>query len=502
MAATELIWLIVYLIAIGIAGIIYCYWHRRTELKFLKSLVTQLSQQHKVRQPLNLVSIPYRFIPLYVQLQHLLKQLPPPKGRDKLTGLLNRVGLKAELTRKMPLTHGMFVLIDIHRFRYVNDLFGFSLGDKLLQALAARLARRIGHKDILARMNEDEFLIYFKTPMSEAELSVLQQSLQQPIGIKGTVINLQLQIGYLDLSLHHADVSQMLRRLDLALVRAKESSNYIAAYREGDDRSQHRQLTIVSCFPKALEQNELYLVYQPKYNLATGNCTHAEALIRWESSVLGTLSPGEFIPLLECAGMISLLSQWVIDQVLQQQVRWQESNIRLQVAINLAIDDLSERQLSERIISRLKQQGLSANLLAIEITESQLMTDMVRTVAVLNRLKRAGVNVAIDDFGTGHSSLAYLKHLPVDEVKIDRAFLMGLESDPRAQHIVSSAIELAKGLDFSVTVEGVEQMSVFNLLKDMGADKVQGDIFAKPMTAAELEMHWRRLNRPIGEQAS
>lgn len=223
MTATELIWLIVYLIAIGIAGIIYWYWHRRTELKFLKRLVTQLSQQHKVRQPLNIATIPYRFIPLYVQLQHLLKQLPPPKGRDKLTGLLNRVGLKAKLTCKMPLTHGMFVLIDIHRFRYVNDLFGFSLGDKLLQALAERLERRIGDKDMLARMNEDEFLIYFNTPMSEAELMVFQQGLAQPISIKGTVINLQLQLGYLELSLHHADVSQMLRRLDLALVRDRKS---------------------------------------------------------------------------------------------------------------------------------------------------------------------------------------------------------------------------------------------------------------------------------------
>ncbi|QYJ91094.1 MULTISPECIES: putative bifunctional diguanylate cyclase/phosphodiesterase [Shewanella] len=497
MTATELIWLIVYLIAIGIAGIIYWYWHRRTELKFLKRLVTQLSQQHKVRQPLNIATIPYRFIPLYVQLQHLLKQLPPPKGRDKLTGLLNRVGLKAKLTRKMPLTHGMFVLIDIHRFRYVNDLFGFSLGDKLLQALAERLERRIGDKDMLARMNEDEFLIYFNTPMSEAELMGFQQGLAQPISIKGTVINLQLQLGYLELSLHHADVSQMLRRLDLALVRAKSASNYIAAYQEGDDRSQHRQLTIVSCFPKALEQNELYLVFQPKYNLATGDCTHAEALIRWDSSVLGPVSPGEFIPLLECAGMISLLSQWVVDQVLLQQVRWQESDIRLQLAINLAIDDLSEKQLSERIITRLKQHGLSAQVLSIEITESQLMTDMVRTVAVLNRLKRAGVKVAIDDFGTGHSSLAYLKHLPVDEVKIDRAFLTGLESDPRAQHIVRSAVDLAKGLDFSVTVEGVEQMPVFKLLQQMGVDKVQGDIYAKPMRAPELEMHWRKLNRPL-----
>ncbi|MCE9679127.1 phosphodiesterase [Shewanella sp. AS1] len=497
MGKTELIWIIAYILVIGIAGGLWVFWHRRAELTFLKRLILQLRRQHKVRAPLTISPVPYRYLPLYLQLQQLLDHLPPPLGRDKLTGLINRVGLKSTLTHMMPVTQGTFVLVDIYRFRYVNDLFGFGFGDELLLAWSKRLKSLISATELLARMNEDEFLIYYKQPQGEAQLSVLQYQLQQPINIRGTVINLQVQLGYLDLARHHSDVSQMLRRLDLAMVRAKSSSNLIASYREGDDISQHRQLTIISSFPGALKNNELYLVYQPKYDLSNGRCAHAEALIRWDSPELGRISPGEFIPLLECAGMIRMLSQWVIENVLKQQQRWQSSDMVMQVAVNLAIDDLSSKRLTELILGLLKHYGLSVDILAIEVTESQLMTDMSRTVSVLNQLKRSGINVAIDDFGTGHSSLAYLKHLPIDEVKIDKTFLTQIESDHRGQHILSSAIELAKGLGFSVTIEGVETEQVFSLLVDMGVDKVQGDLIAKPMTAAELEMNWGSINRPI-----
>lgn len=497
MSAIEYYWVIAYLIIVGIAGIIYWYWHRKTDAKFLMALYNQLSKQHRNRQPLQVPNVPLRYIPLYVQLQQLLNHLPPPSGRDKLTGLINRVGLKAKLTRLMPVTQGMFVMFDLYRFRYVNDLLGFDFGDKLLVAMAQRLQGHVGEKEILARMNEDEFLIYFKQSLNETQLMALQQQLQQPIQINDTSIKLQVQLGYMDLAKHHSDVSQMLRRLDLALIRAKSSANLIASYVEGDDKSQHRQLTIISCFPRAIAQQELYLVYQPKYNVVGGGCTHVEALIRWNSAELGPISPGEFIPLLECAGMISILSHWVIEQVCLQQKHWRDSGIAMQVAVNLAIDDLSNSRLCEHLLSNLISSGLSPEVLAIEVTESQLMTDMSRTTEILSDLKRAGINVAIDDFGTGHSSLAYLKQLPIDEVKIDRAFLDNIETDARGQQLLNSAVGLAKGLGFTVTVEGVETTPVFKLLNTMNVDKIQGDLFAKPMTAAELEMNWRKLNQKI-----
>lgn len=497
MDAANLYWIMAYIIAIGVAGTLYWYWHRRAGIRFLQQLTKQLQQQDKVRKPLDIDSVPSDFIPLYLQLQRLLKHLPPPPGRDKLTGLLNRVGLKSRLSRLMPLNQGMFVLIDIHRFRYVNDLFGFSFGDKLLLAMSERIKQPLSAQELVARMNEDEFLVVFKAPLSSEQLNALQNQLQQPFYINDTVINLQVQLGYMDLSLHHADVSQMLRRIDLALVRAKSSSGLIAAYRQGDDKSQHRQLSIIRCFPKALAQSELYVVYQPKYNLISRNCSHAEALIRWESPLLGTVSPAEFIPLLERAGMISMLSQWVIEQVLEQQSEWRQGDVKLQVAVNLALDDLCGSQLCQLIVAQMQQRQLSSDVLAIEVTESQLMTDMQRTINALDCLKRAGINAAIDDFGTGHSSLAYLKSLPVNEVKVDKAFLDNVTTDFRGQHILSSAVSLAQGLGFSVTVEGVETQAEFMLLQQMGVDKIQGDLFAKPMSAAELEMYWQTLNRPI-----
>ncbi|GIU42333.1 putative bifunctional diguanylate cyclase/phosphodiesterase [Shewanella algidipiscicola] len=499
MDVANLYWIMAYIIAIGVAGTLYWYWHRRTGLRFLRQLTSQLQQQDKVRKPLAIDAVPTDYIPLYLQLQRLLTQLPPPLGRDKLTGLFNRVGLKSRLSRLMPLNQGMFVLIDIHRFRYVNDLFGFSFGDQLLLAMSERIKQQLNDQDIVARMNEDEFLVVFKVPLSDDELKALQSHLQQPFSINDTVINLQVQLGYLDISLHYADVSQMLRRIDLALVRAKSSSGLIASYQAGDDTSQHRQLTIIRCFPKALAQNELYVVYQAKYNLVSENCSHVEALIRWESPLLGRVSPAEFIPLLERAGMITMLSQWVIKQVLHQQSLWRQSGMRLQVAVNLALDDLCARQLCQWIVTQLQQWQLSADVLAIEVTESQLMTDMQRTVNVLECLKRAGINAAIDDFGTGHSSLAYLKYLPVNEVKVDKAFLENVATDCRGQHILSSAVSLAQGLGFTVTVEGVETQTELMLLQQMGVDKIQGELFAKPMSAAELEMYWPELNRPIGE---
>ncbi len=493
MVTSELSWIVVYIIAIGIAGGAYLYWHRQADLRFLQRLVMQLRGQHKQRKPLSIKKVPFRYIPLYLQLQKLLELLPPPTGRDKLTGLLNRTGLKSRLIRRMPITQGMFVLIDIYRFRYVNDLFGFSFGDEFLLSMAQRLQAQIGASDILARMNEDEFLIFYYQSPDETQLNVLQQTLQQPFKINDTTINPQIQMGYLDLSIHYSDVSQMLRRLDLAMVRAKASSNLIASYQAGDDVSQHRQLTIISCFPKALKSNELYLVYQPKLTLDDGACHHVEALVRWNSKQLGMLSPGEFIPLLECAGMINMLSQWVIEQAVTQLRHWQDKQINLQIAVNLAIDDLSNKHLCQSILSQLKRHNLSSELLTIEVTESQLMTDMSRAVSVLNQLRDAGINIAIDDFGTGHSSLAYLKHLPVDEVKIDKAFLTDIHHDLRGQHILRSAIDLAKGLGIRVTVEGVETPTTLTMLKKMAVDTIQGEIFAKPMTAAELETNWDKL---------
>ncbi|MGB6135352.1 MAG: EAL domain-containing protein, partial [Shewanella sp.] len=218
------------------------------------------------------------------------------------------------------------------------------------------------------------------------------------------------------------------------------------------------------------------------------------ALIRWQHQGLGLLSPSEFIPLAEQTGMIDLLSAWVLDAVVAQQARWREKGIYVKVALNLSSTDLDNPNLANDVATKLTKYLVPAECIMIEITESALMVSLEQTIVTLNQLRAIGVKIAIDDFGTGHSSLAYLRFLPVDEVKIDKAFLDDFETTLAAKQVVKTSIELAKSLGFEVTVEGVESKSVLDTLRSYGVDTIQGDYFAKPATAEEFEHIYPQLN--------
>lgn len=499
----EISWYLVSLLIVCVAGILFGYWHRRNEANFIQFFTQQIELLKSKEDTLHLghiaseqfadVQVPKKYQPLYRVWHQFIKGLPMPNDKDKLTGLANRLGLKSRFLSLMPITQGTLVLIDVYHFRFVNDLFGFSVGDKLLQILSERLHKLDNAATFLARMNEDEFLLYFEQPQDETALLTIRNELAVPFDIQAIPITIQIQMGYLDLALHHTYVSQLLRRLDLALIKAKKNKYLFACYSEGDDLSQQRQLSIINQLPKALDRGELYMVYQPKLNVLTGGCSQVEALMRWDHEDLGMISPAEFIPLVEHAGMIELVSQWALDQVISQQAKWHESGLVLQVAVNLSSKDIISGTLCDDIQAKFDRYGLDANLLSIEITESKLMDDMEMAVKTIKKLKAIGVNVAIDDFGTGHSSLAYLKYFPVDEVKIDKAFIDELMVDKHARHIMRSSIELAKGLGLSVTVEGVETEDIMQLLVEMRVDKIQGELFAMPMSALELEFNWQRL---------
>ncbi|WP_299787151.1 bifunctional diguanylate cyclase/phosphodiesterase [uncultured Shewanella sp.] len=491
-------WYIWFLLPLSAAGIIFWYRHSKGDIEFIQSLVQYLKRPYGTNGRLDIASPPKKYIQLYRELQHFIATAPAPADTDKLTGFPNRIGVKAKIMALMPLTRGTLVLIDIYRFRFVNDLFGFSVGDKLLLSLSQRLSALDAGVTFMARMNEDEFLLYFEQAQVESTLLSIREQLQAPFVIDSAPIRVQIQMGYLDLQQHHTDMSQLLRRLDLALIKAKLDKHLFAGYVKDDDLSQHRQLNIIHRLPKAIESGELYMVYQPKLSLSNGKCEQVEALMRWEHHTLGVLSPAEFIPLIECAGMIKPVSQWALEEVISQQARWQRSGLFLQVAVNLSTQDLISGTLGDDIQAKLQKHGLDAQGLSIEITESTLMEDMDQAVETIKRLKQLGVDVAIDDFGTGHSSLAYLKHFPVDEVKIDKAFLDELLTDERGLHIMKCSIELARGLDFEVTVEGVESDEIYRALTELGVDKIQGDLIAKPMSASQLEQRWPKLQ--VGER--
>ncbi|GIU44977.1 GGDEF-domain containing protein [Shewanella sairae] len=414
--------------------------------------------------------------------------------QDKLTQLDNRMSMKRKMAELMPLDKGSLVLLDIYRFRYVNDLFGFNFGDELLKQIAIRIKELSTDGSLVARMNEDEFLIYFPRSRSELQLQQLIDKLQLPYDIFGSIITTRVQVGHLALEPFHSDISTMLRRLDLALKKAKIHDLALSEYLLGDDAVQIREVSIINSLAKALSDGELYMVYQPKQSFPQGHCCQVEALMRWQHPQLGSISPAEFIPLAEYSGMIDIVSQWVLDEVFAQQAKWTKMGMDLQVAVNLSTQDLRNASLITGIKARLAKYQLNAGVISIEITESKLMQDLDGAIATIKDLRHLGVDVAIDDFGTGHSSLAYLKYLPVDEVKIDKAFLDDLESDARARHIMDTSIRLAKGLGFKVTVEGVETEDILQLLLGMGVDKVQGDIFSKPLKPKELESRWPKLS--------
>ncbi len=265
MIRMEFIAIALLIILIGVLYILLTKYHsQRLQQRFLAQLCCQLDQQKIERRPLNISAVPQEFAPLYDSLNEMLTALPAGMGKDKLTGLSNRVGLKRTLATMMPLTRGTMVLVDIYRFRYVNDLFGFVFGDILLKQFAERLYSLSLNPRFIARLNGDEFFLYYDQNLTEEQLLHLRGRLQVPFRINDTPVSVRVQIGCLQLQSHHADASQMLRRLDLALKKARITRSAIACYSENDDIRQLRELKIIDSLPKGLQQNHLYMVYQPK----------------------------------------------------------------------------------------------------------------------------------------------------------------------------------------------------------------------------------------------
>ena len=463
------------------------WWRQRQLKQFINQLANNVREQTEQTKPLEFADVPAIMLPLYTAFKALLRQLPDNIGRDPLTGLPNRATLKKALTPLMPITQGTLVLLNIEKFRFVNDLLGFHIGDKVLQALALRLRQFAPAPRFVARMDGDEFLLFFEQTIVQEHLLQLQQAVQQPYIIGEAPIGLKIKLGVVDLDKHHADVSQMLRRVDLALKKALLPP-FIGHYVQHDDQANQREVNIINSLPKALQQQQLYLVYQPKALLENNRCVQVEALIRWEHAQLGRISPAEFIPLAEYAGMQGLVSDWVLDTAVAQLARWQQQGLRLPIAINLSSSDFAQDVVA-KIKAKLLEYQVEPSLLALELTEGTLVSDMGDTQAKLSELRAMGISIAIDDFGTGHSSLAYLKDLPVDEIKIDKAFVDDLLTDINALKIMRSTIQLVHQLGFKVTVEGIESEGQRSVLRKLNADVIQGQIYAHPMRAAELLYH-------------
>jgi diguanylate cyclase (GGDEF)-like protein len=423
---------------------------------------------------------------------------------DPLTTLPNRTLLhdrlqQAILAARRDGTALSFLLMDLDRFKEVNDTFGHHYGDLLLQQLAARLQTILRESDTVARLGGDEFglLLPGTTAMGATWVAdKLLMALEQPFVLEGHSFVVEASIGITAYPQHGEDVTTLLRRADIAMYGAKRAGGGYALYTPGEDQHGPRRLALMADLRAAIAHDQLLLHFQPQVDLATGCTRHVEALVRWKHPQHGFMPPDHFIPLAEQSGLIRPLTRWVLDAALRTCHEWHGAGLDVNTAVNLSARSLDDLHLAGLITELLATWGLTPCALTVEVTESALMVDSVRAMQVLTGLHDLGVRIAIDDFGTGYSSLSHLRRLPVDEIKIDKSFVVDMAAREDNALIVRSIIDLAHHRDLAVVAEGVETLQIRDLLAGLGCDMAQGYGVSRPLPAADLtrwlqESHWR-----------
>ena len=419
-------------------------------------------------------------------------------SHDAITGLLNPQAWRAQSAQRLADRPDQLVLlIDIARLRVINDVFGRDTGDLMLVALADRLqAGRPGA--VAGRVGGHHFaLLAPQQPglSAAAVASEVREALQQPLDLKGLNLRLGVRIGVAVTPRDGTDPEVLLRRAESSLDAAKAETSNIAVFRPDMEGDAERSLRLLSDLRTALGGGdgggELQLVYQPKIDLGTRRMYGVEALIRWDHPTLGFVPPDEFVPVAEETGLINPLTDWVLQRALADCVGWRRAGHATTVAVNLSARSLLDPALGSRVQTALDVAGQPPAALVLELTETSVMARPAHSIVVLTGLRDLGVGLSIDDFGTGYSSLAYLRQLPVDEVKLDRSFLAPLRGDaPResekAESLVRDTIRLARSLDLHVLVEGVEDQGMLDTLGELGANAVQGWFTGRPVPNAEL----------------
>jgi diguanylate cyclase (GGDEF)-like protein len=395
------------------------------------------------------------------------------------------------------------ILIDLDHFKEINDTLGHHFGDKLLQEVGPRLASVLRDNDLMARLGGDEFgIILPDLPSDEIALRIadrLIEELEQPVSVEGLALDIAGSIGISLFPMQAEDAESLLRRADVAMYVAKENGGGYEVYQDSFDRNNPQRLTLIGQVRPALETGEFVMFYQPKVRLVDGRVAGAEALIRWEHPTLGLVPPDEFIPLVEKTVLLRPLTQYVAESVLKQWREWANMGIRIPVAINVSPRSLLDQDFPDQIQALLREHDVPPAFLRIELTEGFLMGDSGRSIAVLDALSNVGVGLSIDDFGTGYSSLSYLKRLPIEEIKIDRSFVMQMHVDANDFMIVRATVDLGRNLGLRVVAEGVEDLATFDRLADFGCDEAQGYYISRPISAVEFTrwMSVRNLDREV-----
>ena len=414
---------------------------------------------------------------------------------DDLTGLPNRVRFRAgvveaaELAAAGRLTFAV-LLIDIDRFKEVNDALGHGVGDDLLVEMGERICASVPGGALVARLGGDEFaVVTLDTDEDEATAAAdrLRAAIAEPFTVRGLPVAVEASVGVVLCPGDGDDVDTLMRRADIAMYGAKERRLGTARYEPEFDTSTPERVALMADLGRALDQRELVLWYQPQAGLQRGDVVGAEALVRWNHPVRGLLAPAEFVPFAERTGLGRRLSRYVLEAAVRQLACWRDdSDAPPRVAVNLSMVDLLDLSLPDEVERLLTENGVAPERLELEITEGVIMADPIRVGAVLERLREVGVALAIDDFGTGYSSLAYLKNLPVDVLKIDRSFVSAMASEDRDRALVHSAVDLAHSLGLGVVAEGIEDEATYEALRRVGCDVAQGYYISRPVPAEEI----------------
>jgi diguanylate cyclase (GGDEF)-like protein len=417
---------------------------------------------------------------------------------DALTELPNRFALRQHMERALAMarreSRGVALLfIDLDRFKTINDSLGHHIGDQMLREVATRLRAAVRETDLVARLGGDEFVVVLEGIYRAEDVSTLARKILAQVGMPYRIeehdLHTSPSIGVSVYPSDGEDIDTLMRSADTAMYHAKTSGrNNVQFFAPHMNDAARARLGIENALRTALRDGQFELHYQPQFHLTSRRFVGLEALIRWRHPERGLVPPGEFIALAEEVGLISEIGDWVLDAACRQARAWEDAGFDFgQVSVNIAAQHFARPDMIEDVRRALRQSGLAAERLGIEVTESGLMGPGDKSLDALNELYALGVRLSIDDFGTGYSSLAYLKRLPVQYLKIDRSFVKDIETDRSDAIIAHSVIALAHALGLEVVAEGVETQGQARFLEERGCDRVQGYLYARPLQVGEVE---------------
>ncbi len=457
--------------------------------------VGQISTFALVLATLTLVAAGARALLTFHEVQGLANSRREART-DELTGLPNRRQLVEHLDATLARARDAestcaLVIIDLDRFKDLNDTLGHDAGDLLLQKVGERLSSALrGTHDMVARLGGDEFAIVLEPGSTQESAMALtaraRKAMEQTVDILGISFHVEASAGVALYPEHGDDGATLMRQADVAMYNAKTLRSGVEIYRPESDSHSLDRLGLLGDLRRALDDDELVVHYQPLADPADGTIFGAEALVRWQHPTRGLLGPHYFLPLVEQTGLMRSLTMYVLRTALRQCREWRDAGLELCVSVNLAMPNLVDPQLPGLVEGMLAEERAEPGWLCLELTEGSVMADPDRALEILGRLNRLGVRLSVDDFGTGYSSLAYLKRLPVHEVKVDRSFVMCMEESPADAAIVRSTVSLAHQLGLEVVGEGVEDAEALASLADMGCDRYQGFLLSRPVPADEL----------------